>query len=243
MRTLLRRSTALACAGAVAFATAVLTAPTASAAGVLNVSKTTGLAVGDTVTVSAKGLSASQGFAPLGLCKPTPTGPTDCETSADSAHIGKTDASGVWHASSDNATSVKITIKAKAGGVSCTQAPGACVIAVFITATKEMVQVPLTVSAGGGTPSTSPSPSATASSASSGGNSASSGGGSASSGGGSASSGGGSSDTSAGGASGTEDSLAHTGSIDGIPVGLLAAATLVLCGGSALLLMPRRRRD
>lgn len=232
MRTVLRRSTALACAGAVAFATAVLTAPTASAAGVLTVSKTTGIAVGDTVTVSAKGLSASQGFAPLGLCKPTPSGPTDCETSADAAYIGKTDASGVWHASSDNATSVKITIKEKAGGVSCTQAPGACVIAVFITATKEMVQVPLTVSAGGGTPSPGPSPSATASSD----------GGSASSGGGSASSGGGSSDTSAGGASGSEDSLAHTGSLDGIPAGLLAAGTLVLCGGSALLLMPRRRR-
>lgn len=229
MRTALCRSTALACAGAVAFATAVLTAPTASAAGVLTVSKTTGLAVGDTVTVSAKGLSASQGFAPLGLCKPTPAGPTDCETSADSAYIGKTDGSGVWHAASDNATSVKITIKAKAGGASCTQAPGACVIAVFITATKEMVQVPLTVTAGGGTPSTSPSPSATASSTGSGG--------------GSAASGGGSSDTSAGGASGGGDSLAHTGSIDGIPVGLLAAGTLVLCGGSALLLMPRRRRD
>ncbi|WP_326733338.1 neocarzinostatin apoprotein domain-containing protein [Streptomyces sp. NBC_01022] len=233
MRTVLRRSTALACAGAVAFATAVLSAPTASAAGVLTVSKTTGLAVGDTVTVSAKGLSASQGFAPLGLCKPTPAGPTNCETSADSAYIGKTDGSGVWHASSDNATSVKITIKAKAGGVSCTQAPGACVIAVFITATKEMVQVPLTVTAGGGTPSTSPSPSATASSTGSDGGS----------GGGSAASGGGSSDTSAGGAAGGGDSLAHTGSIDGIPVGLLAAGTLVLCGGSALLLMPRRRRD
>ncbi|MFJ6466681.1 neocarzinostatin apoprotein domain-containing protein [Streptomyces sp. NPDC091387] len=228
MRIVLRRTTALACAGAVAFATAALIAPTASAAGVLTVSKTTGLAVGDTVTVSAKGLGANQPFVPLGLCKPTPAAPTDCETSADSAYIGKTDASGVWHATSDNATSVKVTIKAKAGGVSCTEAPGACVIAVSITATKEMVQVPLTVSAGGSTPSTSPS--ATATSTTSGGSS-------------SGTSSGGSSTTSSGGTSGADDSLARTGTLDGIPVGLLAAGTLVLCGGSALLLMPRRRRD
>ncbi|MEV6162050.1 neocarzinostatin apoprotein domain-containing protein [Streptomyces sp. NPDC052052] len=235
MRTVLHRSTALACAGAVAFATAVLTAPAASAAGVLTVSKTTGLAVGDTVTVSAKGLSKSQSFAPLGLCKPTPSGPTDCDTSADSAYVGKTDASGVWHASSNDATSVKVTIKEKAGGATCTQAPGACVIAVFITATKELVQVPLTVSAGGSS-SVDPSadPSATASSSASGSSSSGSTSGGSSSGG---------SSTSSGGTTGSDDTLAATGTLDGIPVGLLATGTLVLCGASALLLLPRRRRS
>ncbi|MFJ3666885.1 neocarzinostatin apoprotein domain-containing protein [Streptomyces sp. NPDC090106] len=227
MRQPLRRSTAVAWTGVTACAVALLTVPPASAAGTLTVSKTTGLAVGDTVTVSAKGLSASQPFVPLGLCKPDPAGPTDCDTSADSAVIGKTDASGVWHSSSDDSTTAKITIKAKAGGADCTASAGACVIAVFITATEELVQQPLTVSASGG--GSSPSASASTSADPSASASASTGG--------SGSSGSGTS-----GGSSTDDSLAQTGSLDGIPVGLLGAGTLTLVGTSAQLLMPRRRR-
>ncbi|MFD7131957.1 neocarzinostatin apoprotein domain-containing protein [Streptomyces sp. NPDC059894] len=237
MRSVLLRTTAVAGAGTTVLAGALLAAGPAQAAGVLTVSKSTGLAVGDTVTVSAKGLSKNQSFAPLGLCKPDPSGPTDCDTSADAAYIGKTDADGVWHSSSTDATSVKVTIKAQAGGASCTSAAGACVIAVFITATKEMVQVPLTVSASGGSSSGGSSGGSSSGGSSSGGGSSSS---AATGPAGSSTAGSGGTADGSGGSS-TDDALASTGFVDGVPVGLLAAGTLVLCGSSALLLMPRRR--
>ncbi|UGY91925.1 neocarzinostatin apoprotein domain-containing protein [Streptomyces gobiensis] len=150
----LSRSTA-ALAAATALAVTALAAP-AAAAPSLTVSKSTGLVPGDKVTVSAKGLSPNQPFVPLGLCKPNPAGPTDCATAPESSVIGKTDASGVWHSASSNGTTARITVKAKVGGVDCTAKAGACVIAVSITATRELAQVPLTVGAGG---TTSPSPS------------------------------------------------------------------------------------
>jgi LPXTG-motif cell wall-anchored protein len=216
-------------AAALAAVAAVCSAATpASAAGTLTVSRTTGLAPGDTVTVSAKGLSPSQAFVPLGMCKPDPTGPTDCDTAT--ALVGKTDGSGVWHLSSGNATSAALKISAKAGGADCTSKAGACVVAVFISATDELVQVPLTVSAtGSGSPSpgTSASPSASGTTGTSGGGT----------------SGASSGDSGSGSTSGSgSESLPQTGSVDGVAVGLLAGGTLLM-GGAAFLILVRRKGD
>ncbi|WP_179166739.1 neocarzinostatin apoprotein domain-containing protein [Streptomyces sp. CB03238] len=158
----LSHSTA-ALAVATALAVTALAVP-AAAAPSLTVSKSTGLVPGDKVTVSAKGLSPNQPFVPLGLCKPNPAGPTDCATAPESSVLGKTDASGVWRSASSNGTTARITVKGKVGGVDCTAKAGACVIAVSITAAKELAQVPLTVGAGGTTP-----PSATGGATASGG--------------------------------------------------------------------------
>jgi LPXTG-motif cell wall-anchored protein len=216
-------------AAALAAVAAVCSAATpAAAAGTLTVSRTTGLAPGDTVTVSAKGLSPSQAFVPLGMCKPDPTGPTDCDTAT--ALVGKTDGSGVWHLSSGNATSAALKISAKAGGADCTSKAGACVVAVFISATDELVQVPLTVSATG---SGSPSPGSSASPSASGTTSTSGG----------STSGSSSGDSGSGSASGSgSESLPQTGSVDGVAVGLLAGGTLLM-GGAAFLILVRRKGD
>lgn len=155
----LSRSTA-ALAAATALVVTAFAAP-AAAAPSLSVSKTTGLAPGDKVTVSAKGLSPNQPFVPLGLCKPNPSRPTDCETAPESSVLGKTDASGVWHSASSDSTTAQITVKEKVGGVDCTAKAGACVIAVSITATRELAQEPLTIGAGGGTAPSPGSPPAT----------------------------------------------------------------------------------
>ncbi|MFD9466295.1 neocarzinostatin apoprotein domain-containing protein [Streptomyces sp. NPDC060027] len=222
--------------GAAALAAVLAVCPAATpaaAAATLTVSKTTGLAPGDTVTVSAKGLSPSQAFVPLGLCKPDPTGPTDCDTAT--ALIGKTDSSGVWHLSSGNATSARLKILAKAGGADCTSKAGACVVAVFISASNELAQVPLTVGASGSgsgspSPSTSASPSASGSASTSGGSTSGSSGSS------------GSTSGDSGSASGSTESLPQTGSVDGVAVALLAGGTLLM-GGASFLLLVRRRRD
>ncbi|MFJ6797222.1 neocarzinostatin apoprotein domain-containing protein [Streptomyces sp. NPDC091268] len=211
------------CAGALAAASilAAMAAGPAAAAGTLTVDKSTGLAVGDKVTVSAKGLSPNQGFVPIGLCKPRPAGPADCETSPDAAVIGKTDASGVWHTAADGASTARITVKARAGGADCTAKAGNCVIAVSISATKELVEVPLTVGAGGPGASTAPSstPAPTQAPPTSGAGSAASGGGS------------------------STGSLPQTGTTDGLPVAALVGGTLFLLGGCTLVLLRRGRRN
>ncbi|TXS12917.1 LPXTG cell wall anchor domain-containing protein [Streptomyces sp. ms191] len=216
--TSLRRSRRAGAFAAAAVLTAVAAGPAVAAAGTLTVSKSTGLAVGDKVTVSAKGLSPDQGFVPIGLCKPKPAGPADCETSPDAAVIGKTDGSGVWHSAADNAATARITVKAKAGGADCTAKPGNCVIAVSISSTKELVEVPLTVRAGGPGPS-SPAPSASTRVP---GPATGGGAGTAASGGGS-----------------DAGSLPRTGSTDGLPVAALMGGTLVLLGGCTLVLLRR----
>lgn len=204
------------CAGALAAASvlAAVVAGPAAAAGTLTVSKSTGLAVGDRVTVSAKGLSPDQGFVPIGLCKPKPAGPADCETSPDAAVIGKTDASGVWHTAANGATTAQITVKAQVGGADCAAKAGNCVIAVSISATKELVEVPLTVGAGGPGASSAP-PASPADS--------------------------GASPAVSGGAS-SPGSLPQTGTTDGLPVAALLGGTLFLLGGCTLVLLRRGRR-
>ncbi|MFJ7270374.1 neocarzinostatin apoprotein domain-containing protein [Streptomyces sp. NPDC099050] len=223
--TSLRRSR---CAGALATAAALVAmsaAPTA-AAGTLTVSKTTGLTMGDKVTVSAKGLSPNQGFVPIGLCKPKPAGPADCETSPDSAVIGKTDASGVWHSATDGASTAQVTVKSTAGGADCTAKAGNCVIAVSISATKELVEVPLSIARGGAVPSSTPSVSPPSVSPPPAGPSPSAGG---------------SGSTASGGS--TPGSLPQTGSTDGLPVAVLLGGTLLLFGGCTLVLLRRGRHE
>ncbi len=213
--TSLRRSR---CAGALAAAAALVAisaAPTA-AAGTLTVSKSTGLTVGDKVTVSAKGLSPNQGFVPIGLCKPKPAGPADCETSPDSSVIGKTDASGVWLSATGGASTAQITVKSTAGGADCTAKAGNCVIAVSISATKELVEVPLSITVGGASPSSPPSASPAPSASGSG-------------------------STASGGS--MPGSLPQTGSTDGLPVTVLLGGTLLLFGGCTLVLLRRGRHE
>ncbi|MFD3869460.1 neocarzinostatin apoprotein domain-containing protein [Streptomyces sp. NPDC058623] len=219
-----RYGAAVCCSAVIALGVAV----PAAAAGTLSVSKSTGLAVGDKVTVSAKGLSPNQGFVPIGLCKPEPVGPTDCETSPDAAIIGRTDAAGVWHSAATDATTAQITIKAKAGGADCLAKAGNCVIAVSISAKKELVQVPLTIGPDGGnpttapptsTPPTSPPPATT---------------------GGSGTSGGSGTAGDSGAGKGGTDTLPQTGSTDGMAVTALVGGTAVLFGGCTLVLLRRR---
>ena len=200
----------------VLIATSTLVAVAAGPAatdGRLTVSRSTGLAVGEKVTVSAKGLSPDQGFVPIGLCKPKPAGPADCETSPDAAVIGKTDASGVWHSAASGATTAQITVKAKAGGADCVARAGNCVIAVSVSATKELVEVPLTIRQG--TPATSSPPPAGPALPTDGTIGPSASGGS------------------------TAGSLPQTGSTDGLPVGALLGGTLLLLGGCTLVLLRR----
>ncbi|MGW0364688.1 neocarzinostatin apoprotein domain-containing protein [Streptomyces sp. NPDC002990] len=212
------------CSSALLAASALvaLTAGPAAAAGTLTVSKSTGLAVGDKVTVSAKGLSPNQPFVPIGLCKPKPVGPADCETSPDAALIGRTDASGVWHSAANDATSAVITVKAKAGGADCVAKAGNCVIAVSISATRELVEVPLTVAAGGPGAS-SPPPASPAPPTGSAGTAASGGGASVTGG-------------------NPVESLPQTGPTDDLPVAALLGGALLLLGGGVLILLRRGRR-
>ncbi|MEU7282235.1 neocarzinostatin apoprotein domain-containing protein [Streptomyces sp. NPDC045431] len=208
-----RRTAAL--AAAAALAVTALAAP-AAAAPSLTVSKSTGLAPGEKVTVSAKGLSPNQPFVPIGLCTPNPAKPTDCDTAPESSVIGRTDASGVWHSASSNGTTARITVKGKVGGVDCTAKAGACVIAVSITATRELAQVPLTVGAGGGTGGT--------------------GGGTGGTGGGTAPSPG----TPRPSSTATTPSLPKTGPGDTVPVALIGGALIVLGAGG--MFVARRRQ-
>ncbi|WP_411104284.1 neocarzinostatin apoprotein domain-containing protein [Streptomyces sp. cmx-4-9] len=203
------------CAGtlAAAWVLAAVVAGPATAAGTLTVSRSAGLAVGDKVTVSAKGLSPGQGFVPIGLCKPKPAGPADCETSPDAAVIGRTDSAGVWHSAADGAATAQITVKAKAGGADCAAKPGNCVVAVSISATKELVEVPLTVGAGGSGASGPASPAPAPAPSTGGGG------------------------TAAAGAGSSAGALPQTGSTDGLPVAALLGGTLFLLGGCTLVLL------
>lgn len=203
--------------GAIAAATVLAFAPSALAAPKITASKTTGLKAGDTITVQVAGMSPNETFVTLGLCKPGPKLPTDCAGQATGAAlVGGTDADGNF-VTKEKSKDAKLKIVAKAGGVDCTAKAGACVIAVTAPGNQgpNSAEIPVTFAA--------------------------------SSGGG----GGGKNDGGTGGTGGSDGAgapktgngdLPNTGSPDGVPTYALVASALVMAGGAALLIIPRRRK-
>ncbi|TDC70248.1 LPXTG cell wall anchor domain-containing protein [Actinomadura sp. GC306] len=197
-------------------------APPALAAPQINASKTTGLKVGDTITVQVTGMSPNETFVTLGQCKPGPKLPNDCAgQDTGGAILGATDAQGNF-VTKDGSKDAKIKLVAEAGGADCTAKAGACVLAVTAPGNQgpNTAEIPLTFTGGGG-------------GGGGGGDDDGSGGGT---GDGTGSGGGG------GGTTGGGD-LPNTGSPDGLPTYAMIASALVMAGGAALLIIPRRRRD
>ncbi|MFD6159838.1 neocarzinostatin apoprotein domain-containing protein [Nocardia sp. NPDC060256] len=131
-------------------------APAASAAPALQVSQSTGLTVGQTITVTLTGLPANMPAVAIGQCKPQITGPADCNLPG--SMLGAADGAGSWQPNGDKRA---ITLVADVGGSDCTAAPGACTISVtsLTNATEIIASVPLTF----GPAATTPKPAAAAS--------------------------------------------------------------------------------
>ncbi|GIF26124.1 hypothetical protein BJ973_003394 [Actinoplanes tereljensis] len=88
-RTSLVRRLAASAAAGLALATAVVLVDSspALAAPTLHISKTTGLADGESITVYGTGFTASLKSIALGQCIKDPTGPTDCNLSGGAAFV------------------------------------------------------------------------------------------------------------------------------------------------------------
>ncbi|WP_106403584.1 neocarzinostatin apoprotein domain-containing protein [Actinocorallia populi] len=203
-------------AAALGAAAVLVCAPSAAsasaAAAKLSLSKTSGLAVGDTVNVtSLTGLKANLAQVYVAQCKKKVAGPTDCELS--SALSGNADASGTWKSSKGTAIKLVKTI----GGVDCTSAAGACIIGVTsLTNPGDVIATASLTFGGSSTDSNDDSNDANDDSNDSG--------------------------TPGSNNDDTDNALPQTGSPDGVPTFALAASALVLTGAAALFLVPRRRR-
>ncbi|NNH68469.1 hypothetical protein HLB23_00975 [Nocardia uniformis] len=103
----------------------IVGAPAAHAAPTLEVSESSGLSVGQTVTVTLDGLPPNLPTVAVGQCKPEIIVPTDCDLAG--SRMGKADEQGVWEPNDGTRT---ITLVASIGGVDCASAPGACTVAV-----------------------------------------------------------------------------------------------------------------
>ncbi|MBB4772641.1 neocarzinostatin apoprotein domain-containing protein [Actinomadura livida] len=208
---------------ALAGACVLAVAPPALAAPKINASKTTGVKAGDTITVQVTGMTPNETFVTLGQCKPGPKLPNDCAAQdTGGAILGATDAEGNF-VTKDGSKDAKIKLVAEAGGADCAAKAGACVIAVTAPGNQgpNSAEIPLTFAGGGG-----------------GGDGDGSGGGSGDGGG----TGGGGTGGGGTGGGGSGD-LPNTGSPDGLPTYAMIASALVMAGGAALLIIPRRRRD
>ncbi|MEO3784371.1 neocarzinostatin apoprotein domain-containing protein [Actinocorallia sp. B10E7] len=196
-------------------AAALVCAPSAAsaAAAKLTLSKSSGLAVGETINVvSLTGLKANLSQVYVAQCKAKVGGPTDCELG--SALQGAADGSGKWKSSKGTAIKLVKTIN----GVDCTSKAGACIIGVtsLTNPGNVIATTPLTF---GGSSSNNGSNNDT------------------NNGSNNNDTNNGSTNTNDG-----NDSLPQTGSPDGIPTFALAASALVLTGVAALFLVPRRRQ-
>ncbi|GAA0965814.1 neocarzinostatin apoprotein domain-containing protein [Actinocorallia libanotica] len=187
-------------------------ASASAAAAKLSLSKSSGLAVGDTINVvSLTGLKANLSQVYVAQCKAKVAGPTDCELS--SALSGNADAGGTWKSS--KGTAIKL-VKA-IGGTDCTTKAGACIIGVTsLTNPGDVIATaPLTF---GGAPTGSNDDNDSNDSNDN------------------------SNDSGTPTTNNNDTSLPQTGSPDGVPTFALAASALVLTGAAALFLVPRRRR-
>ncbi|MEU0876330.1 neocarzinostatin apoprotein domain-containing protein [Nocardia brasiliensis] len=119
---------------------AVVGAPAAQAAPALQVSQSTGLTAGQTITVTLDGLPANMAAVAVGQCKPQITSPGDCNLPG--SMLGAADGQGKWQPNGDKRS---IALVANVGGTDCTAAPGACTISVtsLTNATEIIASVPL----------------------------------------------------------------------------------------------------
>ncbi|MFI1236704.1 neocarzinostatin apoprotein domain-containing protein [Nocardia salmonicida] len=145
-----RIGTPLGILGAVAVA-AIWSATPAAAAPTLQVSQSTGLAAGQTVTVTLDGLPANMPAVAVGQCKPQITGPADCHLAG--SMLGAADGQGRWQ---PNPGKGGIALVATVGTTDCAAAPGACTISVtsLTNATEILASVPLTFGPAAETPVT-----------------------------------------------------------------------------------------
>jgi len=199
--------------GAAAVLVCAPSAASAAAAGKLTLSKSSGLAVGDTINVvSLTGLKANLTQVYVAQCKAKVGGPTDCELG--SALQGSANAGGTWKSTKGTAIKLVKTIN----GVDCTSKAGACIIGVTSLTNPGAViaTAPLTFGGGSTTPDNGSNDDSDDSSTGSNND-----------------------DTTT---TNDTDALPQTGSPDGIPTFALAASALVLTGVAALFLVPRRRQ-
>ncbi|NVI92792.1 hypothetical protein [Actinomadura sp. BRA 177] len=214
MRSLYRRLGVVSAIGAVGV---LGLGPTALAAPALKMSKTTGVKAGDSITVeSFSGLDPDLQAIVIGQCKPV-LAQGACVN--DKALVGgKSDAKGNWTPGKGGPKA--IVLVEKVGDVDCTAKAGACVIAAtsLLDPTHVLAKVPLTFGKGGG----------------------------GNDGGGGGNDGGGNDGGGGGGKTGggkPDGQLPYTGSPDGLPTYALIASALVMAGGAALFIIPRRRRE
>lgn len=106
-------------------AAALAATGTASAGPALWVSQTSGVSVGQTVSVSLSGISADLGSVAIGQCKSSVASVADCNLAG--GLLGKADGSGQWVS---NKGTDAITLVGSLGGANCAAAPGTCIIAV-----------------------------------------------------------------------------------------------------------------
>lgn len=215
MKTSLLRGTAAALA---LFVVTVVAAPPSFAAPTVEVSATTGLSDGQTVTVTGSGFDADLKGIAVGQCKEGFVGPTDCNLQGG-ATFRNADASGAI-------TSVTLKLAVTFGGTDCTKVQ--CVIGAAplpTNASAAVVQantavIPLTFGAAeeepAETPGASVAPVATTAPAAP-------------------------TEPTAPAAERAAD-LPKTGPSESLPVILIAGSALLLTGAGLLVLLPRRRR-
>lgn len=106
-------------------AATVFGAGLAAATPALQLSQTTGVSAGQTISATVDGLGAGLGSVAVGQCKAQVAGPADCNLAG--SLLGKADEQGRWQ---PNGGSGAITLVGSIGGVDCAATAGACIIAV-----------------------------------------------------------------------------------------------------------------
>lgn len=113
----------------------------ASASAALQLSQSSGVRVGQTISVSLAGLPPNLGEVAIGQCRPTVSTTSDCNLPG--SLLGSANAQGTWQAGANGRS---ITLVHTIGGTDCTAAAGACVIGVtsLINPTNMITTAPLT---------------------------------------------------------------------------------------------------
>ncbi|MGV9408906.1 neocarzinostatin apoprotein domain-containing protein [Nocardia sp. NPDC003693] len=116
-------------------------APTATADPVLQADQSTGVAAGQSITVTLAGLPANLPSVAVGQCKPQIVSPADCNLSG--ALLGAADATGAWQPNGGKRT---LVLAASVGATNCESAPGACTLSVtsLTNPTQILTSIPLT---------------------------------------------------------------------------------------------------
>ncbi|WP_370614817.1 neocarzinostatin apoprotein domain-containing protein [Mumia qirimensis] len=190
----------------------LICAPAASAAPKIDVSKTSGLTDGASITVSGTGFAPNLKSIAVGQCKTGYTGPADCNTATGATFVNA-DASGSFKA-------VTLKMKEKFGSVDCTKQK--CVIGAAPLPTNNSAAVvsantvDVVLEFGAAAPVADPAPTEAAPAPEP--------------------------TQAVAPETNTAGDLPKTGGMDSLPVLLLAASALVLPGLALLVGMPSRRR-